>query len=443
MIQDFIINLYNQLFYMSVIATIIGCFILLFRKITDKKLEPRCHYIIWAIFIIALVFPITIPSKMSIYNVIDLSGLKKENRHYSNDTLSLAGSVNEIAIYNNMKNEISNNNHGNEHYFSKLMLDIVFSIFVLKFFRPVVAYLVLKNKIRGKAVKEERIDRILQDCKKALKINRNVSIVKQEDIKVPSIIGIFKLKILFTDTTLLLKDNELKSIMMHELSHYKRKDIFVNWLITFLKALYWFNPIISVFLVYMKIDMELATDALAISKMEDIKDTEYCDVIIEVAKLSSVKVDHVLGLVSTKTKLNDRIDAVFKKEEFKKYRVWMFIATFFMMLFMLLILYPTSYDALEIPKLYLQLEDGRKIDISEEEIVQLSSGDSLKVLAEGGDYKKIILYERHNLLNDETDYRLISLGSETYLPEGEYFYRFILDCNNRGSLSYTIKIFVE
>ena len=342
-----------------------------------------------------------------------------------------------------MKNEISNNNHGNEHYFSKLMLDIVFSIFVLKFFRPVVAYLVLKNKIRDKAVKEERIDRILQDCKKALKINRNVSIVKQEDIKGPSIIGIFKLKILFTDTTLLLKDNELKSIMMHELSHYKRKDIFVNWLITFLKALYWFNPIISVFLVYMKIDMELATDALAISKMEDIKDTEYCDVIIEVAKLSSVKVDHVLGLVSTKTKLNDRIDAVFKKEEFKKYRVWMFIATFFMMLFMLLILYPTSYDALEIPKLYLQLEDGRKIDISEEEIVELSSGDSLKVLAEGGNYKKIILYERHNLLNDETDYRLISLGSETYLPEGEYLYRFILDCNNRGSLSYTIKIFVE
>lgn len=153
--------------------------------------------------------------------------------------------------------------------------------------------------------------------------------------------------------------------------------------------------------------------------------------------------DHILGLVSTKTKLNDRIDAVFKKEEFKKYRVLMFVATVFMMLFMLLILYPTSYDALEIPKLYLQLEDGRKIDISEEEIVQLSSGDSLKVLAEGGDYKKIILYERHNLLNDETDYRLINLGSETYLPKGEYVYKFILDCNNRDSISYTIKILVE
>ncbi len=443
MIQDFIVNLYNQLFYMSVIATIIGCFILLFRKITDKKLEPRCHYIIWAIFIIALIFPVTIPSKMSIYNVIDLSVLKKENKHYSNDTLSLAGSVNELAIYDNMKNEISNNNHGNEHYFSKLMLDMVFVIFVLKFFRSVVAYMVLNGRIRDKVVEEERIERILQDCKKALKIKRNVAIVKQEKIKVPSIIGIFKLKILFTDTTLLLKDNELRSIMMHELSHYKRKDIFVNWLITLLKALYWFNPMISVFLVYMKIDMELATDALAISKMEGVKDTEYCDVIIEVAKLSSIKMDHILGLVSTKTKLNDRIDAVFKKEEFKKYRVLMFVATVFMMLFMLLILYPTSYDALEIPKLYLQLEDGRKIDISEEEIVQLSSGDSLKVLAEGGDYKKIILYERHNLLNDETDYRLINLGSETYLPKGEYVYKFILDCNNRDSISYTIKILVE
>lgn len=443
MIQDFIVNLYNQLFYMSVIATIIGCFILLFRKITDKKLEPRCHYIIWAIFIIALIFPVTLPSKMSIYNIIDLSALKKENSHYSNDTLSLASSVNEIEIYNNMKNEISNNNHGNEHYFSKFMLDVVFAVFVLKFFGSVGAYMILNYKICDKVVKEERIDRILQDCKKALKINKNVAIIRQEKIKVPSIIGIFKLKILFTNTTLLLKDNELKSIMMHELSHYKRKDIFVNWLITFIKALYWFNPMISVLLVYMKIDMELATDALAISKMEGIKDTEYCDVIIEVAKLSSIKVDHVLGLVSTKTKLNDRIDVIFKKEEFKKYRVLMMIATFFMMLFMLLILYPTSYDALEIPKLYLQLEDGRKIDISEEEIVKLSNGDSLRILAEGSDCKKIVLYEKYDLSNGETDFRLIKLGSEVHLQNGEYLYRFILDCNKEESISYTIKILVE
>lgn len=443
MIQDFIVNLYNQLFYMSVIATIIGCFILLFRKITDKKLEPRCHYIIWAIFIIALIFPVTLPSKMSIYNIIDLSALKKENSHYSNDTLSLASSVNEIEIYNNMKNEISNNNHGNEHYFSKFMLDVVFAVFVLKFFGSVGAYMILNYKICDKVVKEERIDRILQDCKKGLKINRSVAIIRQEKIKVPSIIGIFKLKILFTDTTLLLKDNELKSIMMHELSHYKRKDIFVNWLITLLKALYWFNPMISVFLVYMKIDMELATDALAISKMEGVKDTEYCDVIIEVAKLSSVKMDHVLGLVSTKTKLNDRIDAVFKKEEFKKYRVLMFVATVFMMLFMLLILYPTSYDALEIPKLYLQLEDGRKIDISEEEIVELSNGDSLRILAEGGDYKKVIWYGKYDWNTENYYFQTIVMGDELRFEIGEHICQFMVDCNNGKSIKYTVKILVE
>ncbi len=439
-IQDFIISLYNQLFYMSLIATIIGCFILIFRKITNKKLEPRCHYIIWVIFVIALIFPVTIPSKMSIYNFIDL---RRENRQYANDTLSLASNVNELEVYNNIKDKISSNNHENGKNFSKIMLDIIFVVFLIKLCKSIISYIVLNCTICKNEVEDERINKILENCKQALKIKRNIKIMEQENIRVPSIIGIFEIKILFTHTTLLLSDNELKSIIMHELSHYKRRDILMNWLIMIIKELYWFNPAISLFFVYMKMDMELATDSLAISKMEDITDTEYCDVILKIAGLNSVKIGYVLGLVSAKEKLNNRIDAIFQKEEFKKYSVLMLISTIFMMLFMLLILYPTSYESFEVPKLYLQLEDGSKIDISKQEEIKLLSGSNFKLLAEGGDYKKIVLYEKHNLITDEKDFLLINLGSNIEIGIGEYIYKFILDYNDEENVSYTVKIKVE
>ena len=41
-----------------------------------------------------------------------------------------------------------------------------------------------------------------------------------------------------------LDDDEIEYILLHELSHYKRKDILVNYLMIFLQCIHWFNPFI-------------------------------------------------------------------------------------------------------------------------------------------------------------------------------------------------------
>ena len=55
---------------------------------------------------------------------------------------------------------------------------------------------------------------------------------------------------------------------MHELSHYKRKDMITNYLLLIMTAIHWFNPFVYSFFKKMRQEMELATDEIALSKMD-------------------------------------------------------------------------------------------------------------------------------------------------------------------------------
>lgn len=58
---------------------------------------------------------------------------------------------------------------------------------------------------------------------------------------------------------------ESRLILLHELTHLKRKDLVVNWLICVLQALHWFNPILWFAFARLRADREAACDAQVLS----------------------------------------------------------------------------------------------------------------------------------------------------------------------------------
>lgn len=442
-IQDLIISLYHQLLYRSIVIAILGCFILLLRKLIKRSLQPRCNYIIWVVFVVVCVFPIHIPSQFSIYRFIDMSGLEESSSQYANDILNLAEHVNDSNIYDDVKNQISDNYQKSRKYFAYVVVDVCFIVTIAKLGILISSYIMLNRKIGQNIIEDERIEGIVDECKKSLKIKRNIRILKQEEAKTPCIIGIFNVRILLTDTTMALSNNELKSVIMHELSHYKRKDILMNWFITLIQALYWFHPMMRRLVTYMRMDMETATDSLVLSKIKDVEDKEYCETIIRVAKLCNVKKEYVLGFVSAKDKLLDRIVTIKKKEDFEKHTVLMLIGTLIILVIMLFILSPTSYGNNEEIQLFLETKDGRKINVLEEENIRLTGDSSLKLMAEGGNCKKIVFYDEYNLNTEKHYFGAIQLGNEMDVESGEYIYGFVVESNDGRTMQYRTKIFVE
>ena len=121
-----------------------------------------------------------------------------------------------------------------------------------------------------------------------MKIKTDINLIVNDDIRTPALCRIIKPTILFPNAMLDLEDDEIKYILLHELSHYKRKDILVNYLLVLLQCVHWFNPFIWFFFKKIREDMELATDEMVVSKLNEDEYKNYARTIITIIERISI-----------------------------------------------------------------------------------------------------------------------------------------------------------
>lgn len=110
---------------------------------------------------------------------------------------------------------------------------------------------------------------------------------------------------------------------MHELCHLKSKDAVVNWIISILKVLYWFNPIILLGLKSMQNECELVCDSKVLVYLKNTENFEYGATIINIAKLINEKnwIPKVAGVTSmamNKSELKRRILMISRNKKINK-----------------------------------------------------------------------------------------------------------------------------
>ncbi len=69
-------------------------------------------------------------------------------------------------------------------------------------------------------------------------------------------------------------------IPRHEITHMKRRDIFIKWLLIFAGAMHWFNPLVYYVRREMNKACELACDESVIKKFDMSEMQQYGDTLI-------------------------------------------------------------------------------------------------------------------------------------------------------------------
>ena len=285
---NFVLNYINPIFYkilyISIIGIFVGAFILLVRKILDKKISPKWKCIIWILLMVELVVPIkfTIPYKYKNTEIISISGLAEPIQNIS--SYNQTTNDEEITVKkaeNNTDSIIQNNTEDKKQEENKnicvnlilpllwiagILINLVFIIFGERN---------IKKNIKGKKYIDKNLKNLLEECKAKLHIKNNVEIMLQEFKKTPSIIGVFKPKILITQEFLGQDEKTKKYIIMHELSHYKRKDSLFNYVLLIITVIHWFNPFVWIFFKKIRQDIELATDEMVLEKLQKNEKKEY------------------------------------------------------------------------------------------------------------------------------------------------------------------------
>lgn len=100
-----------------------------------------------------------------------------------------------------------------------------------------------------------------RSCMEVLKIRREVRLYASCRISSPVSYGlILPTVIIPQDMDILLPEDDLRFIFLHELLHYRHKDTVINYLSCALRIIYWFNPLVWYAFHTMQKDREIACD---------------------------------------------------------------------------------------------------------------------------------------------------------------------------------------
>jgi beta-lactamase regulating signal transducer with metallopeptidase domain len=320
----------------SLKASVLAALILFIRFLFRGRIGARVQYLLWFVVVIGLIMPWAPESSFSIYNLFHPDRYKIPTIVEQTPSLNLPGEtapVGEGSSQNKFDREVVSTRNTPINSFTTVVnstpdivkilgrgtgtwsikkiffsLWLIIACFLAGFtvFRNRVFY----QKLDAKLITDEGLISSLKEIKARLKVRKHIPLVQTSKVTSPSLYGIFRPKLLMPEKVQeKLSLDQLTYVFVHELCHFKRKDVLVNWLINALVILHWFNPVIWYMAYKMREDQEVACDAYALSYIGNDKSNDYGYTLISLLE-SCTKARHLTGLASlsgSKSQLKRRV----------------------------------------------------------------------------------------------------------------------------------------
>lgn len=174
----------------------------------------------------------------------------------------------------------------------------------------------------GRVVSDPAVIELLRECEGLLGVRKAVRLQETSGVDGPALCGWWTPRLLLPPgLTTRLTPNELRFVFLHELAHVKRRDILLNWLLTALQILHWFNPLVWFAFHRLRVDCELACDALVLEHTGVATREDYGTTLLRLlADLRrGTQAPGLVGILENRRQLRQRITLI---AEFTPRRSW-------------------------------------------------------------------------------------------------------------------------
>ncbi|HEY3853468.1 MAG TPA: M56 family metallopeptidase [Verrucomicrobiae bacterium] len=309
------------LFKASWQAAVVILVVLAAQWIFGRRMSPRLRYGLWLLVAVRLVLPATLPSNASLFN---LSSYLNPTKVATLQLPSASSQEAEIGKFN-PKQELAQGNsnlsgtpQGFRQRFSYLAFAWGAGALVMTLCFVVTHFRFSQRVASSRSLIDSRVLNLLEDCRQQMDVCAPVALVETNAVDGPCLFGFLRPRLLLPPGfTQGFSDDELCHVFLHELGHVKRHDIFVGWMMAALQVLHWFNPLVWVAIARIRVDRELACDALALSRSTDSDNQTYGRTILKLLEnfCDPVKAPSLAGIAEDKKQMKERIVMIanFKK----------------------------------------------------------------------------------------------------------------------------------
>ena len=151
---------------------------------------------------------------------------------------------------------------------------------------------------------------MLEECRSQIGIGRNIELKLSDTALSPAVCGLFKPVILMPASLLeKLSPDKLKAVLIHELAHIKRADVWVNLAQTLLQIVYFYNPLVWIANAMIRRVREQAVDEMVLVTLKP-ETKSYSNTLIDIAEMVFWRPNFSLrfiGIVESKKALERRI----------------------------------------------------------------------------------------------------------------------------------------
>lgn len=286
---------FNHLVTSIIVSTITIAVILLIRRLFSKQLSAKWQYNLWFLLLIALTLPFIPKQWIHFKNPFLIFYINQSNKGGDSSISTTEGF--KLSNVNWMQDFTMPVNHLNLKFLNVGLT----SIWIAGMFVMAILFLHAWFKLRNikkttTVLNNKDVLLLFERCKHQLKIAKPLIVGESSLVKSPMTFGLLKTYVVLPehlDEWMSMKDIEY--IFMHELHHYKYKDIATNYLMIIYQILYWYNPLVWIAFNKMRLDREIACDMAVLKSLDEHCHTDYGNAIINFAARASHSKDFALA----------------------------------------------------------------------------------------------------------------------------------------------------
>ena len=174
---------------------------------------------------------------------------------------------------------------------------------------------VRRIRLRSRAVSDDILT-MLRDCQSHLGLKRRIGIKQSDDMPSPAVCGLIRPTVLLPSSLIdQLDANKLRSVLLHELGHIQRNDLWVNMIQTILQLFYFYNPFVRLGNHWIRRTREQANDEHVLLHLDG-RRQDYSATLLEIASAALARpalAMRMIGVAEPKTQLHERITLIMKK----------------------------------------------------------------------------------------------------------------------------------
>ena len=276
--------------------------VLALRLFLKKHLPRGIFPALWCAAAVRLLLPITIPSHLSVWNLLHTSVAAQADGVISdvltpfpslatNSTAEPAADITGIS--------------------PMLLIWLVCAILLAAYFA--VGYACMVRQFRGtRLAPQPSIDALLD----RFRFSRDPHICVSNSRRAPLTFGVFRPTVLLPED-LPVGDAQFQLVLAHELAHIRRKDCLRKLLLTVCLCLYWWNPLVWMMVWLANRDMELACDEAVLRALGPDCRKAYALTLLDMAQRNPKSAPLCSGFA--KSSAEERIRAILS---FKRIPAW-------------------------------------------------------------------------------------------------------------------------